>query len=284
MPTWEIPVTSNSTRFSAGDCSSAATLRLVAWPTALGAIMTPSEPCSSTPKMISASSTSWATVTMLPLACAAAAITISSGIFVGSRNSSRLHCSWRAASHAHSRVSASTISTNRPNSMFGYRPDSSAVWPCTAGSTMTMSAAPKSSGSGLPCRNRIFLTVGGSPSRTVASSATMPSMRWCTASSMTALRIPSRFRTSNQHSFTVDLPGVVLAQAWGSLGRLPGARAPGSRWVQTVATSSCSSSAAECGRWIRSDSCRAIAPGSLASKMLRPIATPAAPPCSASAT
>lgn len=114
IPTWLVAVTSSSTRLRVGVSSWAAAFRCAASPTPLGAIITPSEPCSRTPKMISASSASCATVIRLPVALAAAAITISSGILVGSRKSSRLSCSLRADSHASSRLSASTISTKRP--------------------------------------------------------------------------------------------------------------------------------------------------------------------------
>lgn len=119
MPMWLVAVIVSSVRSRLGDSNSAEFRRAAASPTLAGAIITPSEPSSRTPKMISASSTSWAMVIRLPVDLAAAAITISSGILVGSRKRSRLHFSVRADWQASSRVSASMISTKRPNSTSG---------------------------------------------------------------------------------------------------------------------------------------------------------------------
>src|SRR6266536_6050712 len=200
MPTRLIPVTSSSTSSRLDCLVSAAALRLVASPTARGASITPSEPRSSTPKTIVASSTSATSVMTLPSALSAAASAISSGILVGSRNHSTLQRSRCAASQAIWRVSGPTTSTKRPNSTSGC-----VAWyltgsPNLAESRITTSAPERSSGSSPSEMNRTLVVVGGSVARSARSSETIASTRWWTASSMIAALESPVSRTSSQQS------------------------------------------------------------------------------------
>ncbi len=167
-----------------------------------GASMTPSEPCSRTSSTIPTSSRSAHTQISSPSARSAAAITISSGILVGSVKLTTVCGSFTAARHARRSVRSSRTSTNaaRPVPLSACKPSSS----CT---TCATTAPCASSGGGVPSgSSSTRVTVGGNGASTAGSAATTPRTRACTAASTTpSSRSWGTCLTSIQANFTRHL-------------------------------------------------------------------------------
>ncbi len=154
---------SSGSRSSDDACPWVASTSSVTSPTRFGVNSTPSEPRSSTPMVIFASSMSSTTVTIEPLAWSAAASRISSGILLGScRNSTSVTSARFATLQATSRVCSSSTRTSTPVRRPGRIPSnfSAIAWSTTSRSTTSTSRSISVVGVS-PFTTAVFVRFGG---------------------------------------------------------------------------------------------------------------------------